>query len=452
MKTVALSMIVRDAAATLSGCLQSVQGVVDEIHVADTGSVDDTICIAQSYSARVSSIPWANDFAKARNHALQNVKTDWVLSLDADEQLDPTTAKNLRSCLVNDSIAGYQITIRNYVLSLEDRLWDRPAKPNDTSLSAARHFPAYVEHENVRLFRRDADIYFIGRVHESVGPRILELGRHLGQGDFLIHHFGLAADQETRARKNLFYRELGYQKIAEMPANAQAHLELGLVEFDNFANYDEAYALFAKACQLNPRFGIAWFFQGLTLVRLNRFTEALKCLAEAEHRGQRTAVLAEVRGDAYYNAGRFAEASQSFEMSLRREPKNALVESKLGLALVRSGDSGRGLKILQSALASNPSTAALHDRLIQAYVWQDRLQEAASVATAKLKSIASPPATDFLRAASLWAKLDDWPVTIQTLRSGLLNHPRNSDLNQGLQEAIQRSQIHQSTTTVKSMC
>ena len=232
--TLALSMIVRDAALSLPACLESVRGIVDEIVVADTGSADDTIEVGLGFGAHVIPIAWTDDFAEARNRALGAVKSDWVLVLDADEQLDSAAGQHIPLLLTDTSVSAYQVTIRNYVLSLEDRIWDRAAKPNDSHLPAASTYPAYVEHENVRLFRRDPEIYFVGRVHESVGPRVLESGRKLGRAPFSIHHFGLVADAETRARKNHFYRRLGQQKVREMPKNAQAHLELGLVELDNF--------------------------------------------------------------------------------------------------------------------------------------------------------------------------------------------------------------------------
>src|SRR5215813_7646981 len=163
-------MIVRDAAEFLPACLESVRGIADEVVIADTGSADNTIVLAESLGARVVSIPWTNDFAAARNLALDHVRTDWVLSLDADEQLDSSAADLVPPLLKKPDIAGYQVTIRNYVLSLNDRLWDRLAKPNDSGLATAKSYPAYVEHENVRLFHRDSKIRFVGRVHESVGP------------------------------------------------------------------------------------------------------------------------------------------------------------------------------------------------------------------------------------------------------------------------------------------
>src|SRR5262249_9020300 len=149
--------------------------------------------------------------------ALGEMKSDWVLSLDADELLDASALLQIPTLIKKTSAAGFQVTIRNYVLGLEDRIWDRPAVPNKSSLSRAAKYPAYVEHDNVRLFRRAADVHFVGRVHESVGPRLLELGRTIESAPFFIHHFGLAASAEARERKNRFYRELGRQKIWELP-------------------------------------------------------------------------------------------------------------------------------------------------------------------------------------------------------------------------------------------
>ena len=54
-------------------------------------------------------------------------------------------------------VMGYLTSIRNYVLSMRDRVWDRPAIPNNTSFEPAKKYPAYVEHENVRLFRRSSE-------------------------------------------------------------------------------------------------------------------------------------------------------------------------------------------------------------------------------------------------------------------------------------------------------
>jgi len=434
MPTLSLSMIVRDAERDLAACLASARPVVSEIVIADTGSADNTVEIARRFGARVLSIPWGNDFAEARNRALAEIQSDWVLVLDADEQLDVEARQRLPALLQQEPIAGYQTTIRNYVLSLQERIWDRTAIPNDGRLPDAKAFPAYVEHENVRLFRRSPAIHFVGRVHESVGPRIQESGGKIGVAGFCIHHFGVTVNAERRAQKHRFYRELGRQKIQEMPRNAQAYLELGLVELDNFGNLAEALELFQRAHTLNPRLGVAWFFSGVTLLRLGRATDALRPLEEAERRGHATALVAETRGDAFYNAGDFSSACLCYELALRRAPQLPALESKLGLAEVRKGRAETGLKRMGSALATQPKASESHDRLILALVWLDRIADATLAAEAKLDAIERPAASDFLRAASLANRLGQWVRAAAALERGLRIYPAEPGLKGALRE------------------
>ena len=88
MTRLALVMIVKDEARSLARCLESVQAAVDRIVVVDTGSTDDTVEIATRYGAEIHHHPWPNDFAAARNAALDKSDADWNLVLDADEWLE----------------------------------------------------------------------------------------------------------------------------------------------------------------------------------------------------------------------------------------------------------------------------------------------------------------------------------------------------------------------------
>ncbi|MGH9469974.1 MAG: glycosyltransferase family 2 protein, partial [Terriglobia bacterium] len=107
MPTLALSMIVKNAEASLDRCLESVRGLADEIVIADTGSTDSTPEIARRHGAKILSIPWEQDFAKARNRSLAAVESDWVLVLDADEMLDPKSVESVRRLLAHSEVAGY---------------------------------------------------------------------------------------------------------------------------------------------------------------------------------------------------------------------------------------------------------------------------------------------------------------------------------------------------------
>lgn len=428
----ALSMIVRNGGQDLAHCLESVRGVVDEIVIADTGSTDSTVAIAQQFGAKVIYVPWENDFAAARNAALEPVTADWVLSLDADEQLDELAGPQITATLHTESVEGYLVSIRNYVHDLTERLWDKSAIANDGRLPRAKQFAGYLNHENVRLFRNKPDIRFVGRVHETVGTQIEAKGGKLGRADFIIHHFGFTATPEQKAAKNQFYRELGRQKVQEMPGNAQAHFELGLVELDNFQNNEEACRLFARACDLNPSLAVAWFFQGVAFARRQLDATALPCFAHARRLGINSAPLAEAEADALYNCKQFNEARRSYRKALQLAHSTEVL-SKLGLTEVRLDQAEAGLKKIKAAVAASPATPELHDRLMAAELSLGHIAAAAQAAEDKLHAVKRTE-SGFLRAAALWLHAKRVEHVVEILRAGKEEFPYSVELDQALHQ------------------
>ena len=90
-------MIVRNEEENIRRCLSSIVSLVDEIVVVDTGSTDNTVQIAESFGARVYHHPWQNDFSLHRNQALSYAQGQWVLIVDADEEIvvDPNSSPSL---------------------------------------------------------------------------------------------------------------------------------------------------------------------------------------------------------------------------------------------------------------------------------------------------------------------------------------------------------------------
>ncbi len=86
-KTIGLVMIVKNESRCLEKCLSRARKLVDKIYITDTGSTDNTIEIAKKYHAHLTHFDWCNDFAAARNFALEQSDCDWNLILDADEYL-----------------------------------------------------------------------------------------------------------------------------------------------------------------------------------------------------------------------------------------------------------------------------------------------------------------------------------------------------------------------------
>lgn len=103
-------------------CLESVK-FCDEIIVVDSGSGDQTVEIARSYGAKVIERAWPG-FVEQKRFALEQCQHEWVLNLDADEELSPELSAEIKGLLSasNQALNGYQISRLVYFLG---RWWKR---------------------------------------------------------------------------------------------------------------------------------------------------------------------------------------------------------------------------------------------------------------------------------------------------------------------------------------
>ena len=88
MATISLCMIVKNEEDHLARCLDSVEGLVEEIVVVDTGSTDRTVEIASHYTSKVYSYEWKDDFSDARNYSFSKASMDYCMWMDADDVLE----------------------------------------------------------------------------------------------------------------------------------------------------------------------------------------------------------------------------------------------------------------------------------------------------------------------------------------------------------------------------
>jgi len=105
------AMIVRDEEHHLEACLRSIQDLVDEIVLVDTGSEDQSVAIARRFGARVFEFAWCDDFAAARNHGLERCRGDWILYIDADERARPYPRTDLEPALSNPDNIGCSVLL-----------------------------------------------------------------------------------------------------------------------------------------------------------------------------------------------------------------------------------------------------------------------------------------------------------------------------------------------------
>ncbi len=444
--TLALAMIVRNAAQDLSICLKSARHIVNEIVIVDTGSTDSTREVAAHFGAQVISEPWRQDFSAARNASIAAVECGWVIVLDADEELDQKAARALPSLLRGKDADGYRVPLRHYVRDLNLRGWNTRAVANDSTLARTRQYPAYVVQEIVRLFRHSPDIFFEGRVHEMVDRSILRRGGKIKDANFCIHHYGHARSQISLLEKNKLYLELGRMKAAEMPDDAHAHLELGLQEMDNFQNYGEALKCFDRACLLDPANHDAWLFAGMAALRSGHPVEAMQRLRHVPGHGRSAALVAETLGEAHFILQDFASAAKYYNRAAQLSAANPFLESKAGFCELRAGRVAPGLRKMNQALNRVPESVELYDRLIAAYVSLGRLSEAAESAERRIAK-AGPTPEAFMRAASIRAQLREWPQASTLLQEGLAKFPQAEKLKLALTEVASASASASSAST-----
>jgi (heptosyl)LPS beta-1,4-glucosyltransferase len=90
----AACIITKNEENNLPRCLASLHGVVDEVVIVDSGSLDQTRAIAEAAGARWLVNPWQGYVAQ-KNYALSQAFADWVLLIDADEELSPKLRESL---------------------------------------------------------------------------------------------------------------------------------------------------------------------------------------------------------------------------------------------------------------------------------------------------------------------------------------------------------------------
>jgi tetratricopeptide (TPR) repeat protein len=403
--TVELSMIVKDGASVLARCLQSVAPFVDRIIIGDTGSTDDSTAIARNFGAEVVSIPWEQDFSRARNRILEHRKCDWILVLDADEMLDAKGGARIRSLIEAHTVFAYHNPRWNYMRDMNGRLGFQTAKPNPVMFEQSKPYPAYVPLPTTRLFRSHPGIYYEGCVHETITRRLAELHLATGRADFVVHHFGHAEDAEDdRQKKDELYHVLGEKKLDSNPNDPQALIEMGLAELEFGRRPAAALAHFEHVCELSPESAAAWLYAGVCLVRLAKLPEALVSLERAANLGLQTGLLYQAVGDAHFHSGKFTQARAAYVQVADLGEASPLSEAKRGACDVNLGSVAEGIRRIQRAVEAAPAYGELYDILAAASLQVGNLSLATQTLQARLR-MGKPTDFHFKLAAILQIEL-----------------------------------------------
>jgi tetratricopeptide (TPR) repeat protein len=301
------TLIVRNEERFLEGCLRSLAGRVDEMVVVDTGSTDRSREIARDSGARVLDHRWTDDFAAARNAAIDAVRGAWVLYIDADERIVEFDRDAMARELSDARVACYRVLFR-------------PA----AGLTRYREY---------RLFRNHPELRFRGLIHESILPALESLraktGLAVGESHVALDHLGFGGDQRKKHERNL---PLLRARLARDPRHVYSldHLGTTLLALGDEAGAEAAWrhaidivrATGARA----PSDGLPWFHLATLLVERGRGAAPL--LDEACEAFPDNHSLTWLRARSLVAAGDFAAAMTLFD-ALSRVDVEALSAGSL---------------------------------------------------------------------------------------------------------------------------
>jgi glycosyltransferase involved in cell wall biosynthesis/tetratricopeptide (TPR) repeat protein len=385
-------LIAKNEERFIDGCLQSIRGLADQLILVDTGSTDRTVEIARNHGAEVHFRAWDNDFSAARNAALLHARGDWVLILDADEEVSPTHHAALRALLTRPNVIAYRL----------------PLVDVGREADGVSQVP--------RLFRNAPQQFYVSRIHEQVYAS-LELNREKWSmenlfGDAQLIHHGYQAEvvkSRDKVHRNILlleqaneeypndvnllmnlglelwrsgqngygidYYQQAYTAMLQLPY-AQTPPELREVLLTQYASHlltlqlhQEVINLFNdRAIAPKARTASQHFIMGLAHSALKNWepcvTHLQQCLnlrnqpaLTPVHHDIRSATPAHCLAHALRKLGRKAEAQKAYEQAVHDDPLNEAARVEFAAFLAEVGQIIPALTLLHEGIQQNPKQA-----------------------------------------------------------------------------------------------
>ncbi len=370
-------VIAKDEEQFLARCLKSVQPIAQQIVVVDTGSTDRTVDLAKEHGAEVHAFAWCDDFSAARNFALSHATGDWILMLDADEELPEAQHARLLAELKSADALACRLPLVNH--------------------GQEREGVTYVP----RLFRNTPQAFYHGRIHEQVFPSLVPAskrwGMELGLGTASLLHYGYQTEcvkDRNKVERNL---KLLRRALREQPADANLLMNLGLETVRSgdlsagLVHYREAFRLMSAQppADVVPELREALLTQltcHLYKVRAHEEVAAVLSSSLAKNGGL-TASLHYALGLAHFELKNCRDAAAQMEQCLAKRGRPCLSPINtdiltaaphhcLALARVRLGDTTGAEKAFQAGLTETGRTAELRLDYARFLVQQNKPLEA----------------------------------------------------------------------------
>ena len=189
MNNISISIITKDEERNIERLLASCEGFKD-IVVIDSGSNDQTVEIANALGATCLEMQWMG-FGLQKQLAVEACQYDWVLSLDADEELSSELLTAISRLELSDPSTAFEFKRKSYFLG-------RPV-----------NFSGWQNDCVVRLFNRTTSNFSDQLVHE----KIIGYNKKIRVNDGCIYHHSYQSEDDVN-RKTDLYGSLGAEELA----------------------------------------------------------------------------------------------------------------------------------------------------------------------------------------------------------------------------------------------
>lgn len=243
---------------TLNALMPLMKDINSELIILDTGSTDSSIDIANKYTDKVYFANWNNNFAEMRNISISYAKGDWILILDADEELINYDKLNqFFNSNLHEKYNSASIELKN-ILSEDEK--------------------GYSMAPILRLFRNYKGFKYEGAIHEQPLYQ-----NPIYNSIALFKHYGyLFANEEVRQLKDKRNKTILMKEVKLQPNNPYMNYQLGK-SYNISRSYEDAIFYMEKGYNLYSKVGHIPIFVTLDLanlyMELNEFNKCEKlCL------------------------------------------------------------------------------------------------------------------------------------------------------------------------------
>ena len=188
-------ILTHDEADNVVACVESLRWT-ERIVVFDSFSADDTPALARNAGADVLQYQFEN-YAQQRNAALEQVNSQWVFFVDADERTSPALAEEILDAIADNRYRGWWVPRHNYIFG-----------------KLTRHAGWYPDYQLRVLHRASASYDPTRHVHE-----VVQLDGEAGHLENPLIHYNydtVVEFTEKQARYTAFEAQIRFQS-GELP-------------------------------------------------------------------------------------------------------------------------------------------------------------------------------------------------------------------------------------------